>query len=59
MKLSPASDGADLEAAADCGIRVIRALSLPGRTAPVTAGTIVAQTVAEILAEQEGGGADG
>jgi len=37
---------------------VIWALSLPGKTAPVSAGKIVAQTISEIFAE-EGGGGDG
>ena len=53
--VSPASSGVDFEAAAAQGIRVIHALSLPGKTVPETAGDIVAKTVQEILAEREGG----
>ncbi|MBR5405319.1 MAG: hypothetical protein IK107_03405 [Oscillospiraceae bacterium] len=56
--MSPASSGVDFEAAAAQGIRVIHALSLPGKTVPETAGEIVAQTVLEILAEREGGAAN-
>ena len=33
------------------GIRTIHALALPGKTAPETAGEIVAQTALELLAE--------
>ncbi len=54
--LSPTSWGVDFEAASAYGIRVIWALSLPGKTAPVTAGEIVADTVLEMLAE--GGACD-
>ena len=38
------------------GIRAIHALALPGKTAPETAGGIVAQTVLDLL--EEGGAAD-
>jgi hypothetical protein len=35
-------------------VQVIWALSLPGKTAPVSAGKIVAQTVEELLAAEDG-----
>jgi dipicolinate synthase subunit A len=44
----------DIEAAKKEGVNVIHALSLPGKTAPVTAGNIVADTIMNIL--EEGGG---
>ena len=55
--MTPASSGVDFEAASALGIQVIWALSLPGKTAPVSAGRIVAQTILEIM-EQEGGAPD-
>lgn len=58
LYLSPAPDGVDFEAAAELGVQVIWALSLPGKTAPVSAGKILARTISEILAA-EGGGAGG
>ncbi|MBR3448187.1 MAG: hypothetical protein IKH27_10320 [Oscillospiraceae bacterium] len=51
------SSGVDFEAASGIGLQVIWALSLPGKTAPVSAGEIVAQTVQELL-DAEGGDAD-
>ena len=44
--------GVDVEAAAALGVKVIWALSLPGKTSPVTAGQIVADTILGILAEE-------
>lgn len=55
--MSPTPSGVDFEAAAALGVQVIWALSLPGKTAPVSAGQIVAQTVREMFAE--GGASDG
>ena len=52
--LSYAASGVDFEAASEIGIQVIWALSLPGKTAPVSAGKIVAQTVEELLAAEDG-----
>lgn len=43
------SGGFDISAAEDCGIHAIKAPGLPGVTAPLTAGKILAQTVTEIL----------
>lgn len=54
--MAPASSGVDFEAASELGVQVIWALSLPGRTAPVSAGKIVAQTIREIL--EKGGTPD-
>ena len=56
--MSPTPSGVDFEAASELGVQVIWALSLPGKTAPVSAGKIVAQTVNEII-DAEGGGHDG
>jgi hypothetical protein len=38
-------------ATAGTGVKVIWALSLPGKVAPVTAGEIVADTILNIIAE--------
>ena len=40
------------EAASELGLRVVWALGLPGKTAPVTAGEIIAETVSAVLAER-------
>jgi dipicolinate synthase subunit A len=44
----------DFEAAKALGIRVIWALSLPGRVAPVTAGVIIKDTITNMLSELNG-----
>lgn len=41
--------GFDLSYAGDCGIHALKAPGLPGITAPLTAGKILAETVTEIL----------
>ena len=41
--------GFDLDVAGDCGITALKAPGLPGVTAPLTAGKILAQTVTEVL----------
>lgn len=43
--------GVDFEAAARLGVRVIWALSLPGKTAPVTAGESIKNTIYNMLSE--------
>ena len=41
-----------MKAAQEMGMKVIWALGLPGKTAPVTAGEIIAGTVCDILEER-------
>lgn len=41
----------DMELAASVGVKVIWALSLPGRTAPVSAGRIIGKTIENMLRE--------
>lgn len=41
----------DLELAKNAGVNVIRAMSLPGKTAPITAGQIIAKTILNIISE--------
>ncbi len=41
IDLASAPGGCDTEAARNCGIRLVRALSLPGKVAPVSAGRIL------------------
>ena len=43
--------GVDLEAAAQLGVKVVWALSLPGKVAPVTAGRSIKTTIYNILHE--------
>ena len=52
IDLASLPGGVDLEAAEELGIRAIRALSLPARCAPVTAGEFVADTVLAMLCEE-------
>ena len=41
----------DLDAASQLGVKVIWALSLPGKVAPVTSGKIIRDTIYNILNE--------
>jgi len=45
----------DFDAAADMNIKVIWALSLPGKVAPVSAGTIIKETITNVIAEMKKG----
>lgn len=45
--------GVDFDAASAMGRRVIHALSLPGKVAPITAGDMIKDTICNILEEQE------
>ena len=47
----PTPAGVDFDAAARLGTRVIWALSLPGKVAPVTAGRSIKNTIDNILHE--------
>lgn len=49
IDLASAPGGFDINALNDYGINVIRAVSLPGKCAPVTAGKIIGDTVLNIL----------
>lgn len=51
MDLASKPGGVDFPAAADLGVRVIWALSLPGKVAPVTAGEALRDTIYNILRE--------
>lgn len=55
IDLASVPGGVDLEVAKSLGRRVIWALSLPGKTAPITAGRIIKETVRNILDELEVG----
>ncbi len=47
----PTSSGVDFDAAGELGVKVIWALSIPGKVAPVTAGLAIRDTVYNILME--------
>lgn len=53
IDLASKPGGVDLEAAGDLRIKTIWALSLPGKTAPISAGEIILDTILNCLAEQE------
>lgn len=53
IDLASRPGGVDFEAAAALGIKVIWALSLPGKVAPVTSGRIIRDTIYHILQEAE------
>ena len=51
VDLASRPGGVDLDAAATLGVRVIWALSLPGKVAPVTAGRYIKDTIYHIMEE--------
>lgn len=55
LDLASAPGGIDREYAREHGYHVIWALSLPGKTAPVTAGKIIGESIRQILSEILGG----
>jgi len=54
IDLASKPGGVDFESAKKAGLNVIWALSLPGKTAPVSAGHILCDTVTSIFEETEG-----
>ncbi len=52
IDLASLPGGVDDEAASALGVKVIHALALPGKVAPITAGGIIADTVITILRER-------
>lgn len=53
IDLASRPGGTDFAAAAELGVRAEHALALPGKCAPRTAGTLIAQTVMTMLQEKE------
>ena len=53
IDLASRPGGVDFESAAALGVKVIWALSLPGKVAPVTSGRIIRDTIYHILQEVE------
>lgn len=53
IDLASKPGGVDFTAAKELGKRVIWALSLPGKTAPITSGKIIKDTILNILQEME------
>ena len=51
IDLASKPGGVDFEGAAQLGVKVIWALSLPGKVAPVTSGTIIRDTIYHMLQE--------
>ncbi len=51
IDLASKPGGVDFEAAARLGVKVIWALSLPGKVAPITAGQSIKSTIYNILHE--------
>lgn len=52
IDLASKPGGVDFETARQLGVKTIWALSLPGKTAPVTSGHIIAKTILNILKER-------
>ena len=52
IDLASKPGGIDFDAALEHGIKAIWALGLPGKTAPVTSGEIIAETVRSALSER-------
>jgi dipicolinate synthase subunit A len=55
IDLASMPGGTDFRHAQEKGIRAIHALGLPGRTAPMTAGRIIKDTICTIIKEENGG----
>lgn len=53
IDLASKPGGTDFEAAERLGIRAIHALGLPGKVAPITAGLILGETIAELVSRGE------
>lgn len=53
IDLASKPGGVDFESARELGVKVIWALSLPGKVAPVTAGIIIKDTITNMLSELE------
>ena len=53
IDLASRPGGVDLDAAAALGVRVVWALSLPGKVAPVTSGRYIKDTIYHIMEESE------
>ncbi len=53
IDLASKPGGVDFETAGRMGIKTVWALSLPGKVAPITAGTIIRDTVLNIITEEE------
>lgn len=53
IDLASKPGGTDFEAAEKLGVRAIHALGLPGKVAPVTAGRILGETIAELFMRYE------
>ena len=51
IDLASKPGGVDMEKAKDYGVRVIWALGLPGKVAPVTSGNIIKETILNIFSE--------
>lgn len=52
IDLSSAPGGIDFEAASDLGITTIKGFGLPGKVAPVAAGSIIKETIYNIIKEE-------
>ena len=51
IDLASKPGGVDMEKAKDAGVKVIWALGLPGKVAPITAGNIIKETILNIFSE--------
>ena len=51
IDLASKPGGVDMERAKDLGVKVIWALGLPGKVAPVTSGNIIKETILNIFSE--------
>ncbi len=51
LEVASAPFGIDANGAKECGLKLIKGVSLPGKTAPKTAGEIIAATIDKMLTE--------
>ncbi|MDL2300659.1 dipicolinate synthase subunit DpsA [Clostridiaceae bacterium OttesenSCG-928-D20] len=55
LDLASKPGGCDFESASNLGLNVVWSLGLPGKSAPITAGDIIKETIYNILEEQSNG----
>lgn len=54
VEIASAPGGIDVKAAGACGLKIVKASSLPGKVAPKTAGRIISDTIQNVIREGDG-----
>ncbi|MCI6402187.1 MAG: dipicolinate synthase subunit DpsA [Candidatus Fimivicinus sp.] len=54
VEIASAPGGIDVKTAGACGLKIVKASSLPGKVAPKTAGKIISDTIQNVIREGDG-----